>query len=51
MSDRFVLRFAELSFSNFIKILSTIVQPKLKQPSETGGAMLKAFQEFETICR
>ena len=42
---------AGLNFNNYVKVLSTIVQPKMKKPSECKDVMLKSFEDFEAICR
>lgn len=40
-----------LNYTHFIKVISTVVQSKMKHPSDTGAEMLQAFVEFETTCR
>lgn len=42
---------AALNYTHFIKVISTVVQSKMKHPSDTGAEMLQAFVEFETTCR
>jgi len=42
---------AGLSFANFIKVLGTIVEPKVPRASETAMGIIDGFSAFEAICR
>ena len=42
---------AVLSFPNFSKVLTTIVEPKMKHASEYEAPMKVAFEQFNALCR
>lgn len=46
-----LLRCADLSYSNFVKVLTNVVEPNMKSPEEHKELMLEAFRTFEDICR
>lgn len=40
-----------LSYSNFAKVMSSIVEPKMKRAAEYQAVMLKSFAQFNSLCR